>query len=151
MKSECKDGVKTKTNSNGYATLFYKSLDLGVYNPSPAIKRNLVIKTATGKKKIIVKAPEVPDVETDTTEELQKFSIKCKIAVIKSVIFAGYITLAALIGTGAMSLSIPDIGKIIIANPSGVGVGIAVEFMFSFFTRMAQELKIPVTANETTN
>lgn len=144
--------MKHGINDKDFKTLFYQSLDLGVYNPpmtSTLKARNSIIKASNYKRRLMAGTnTEVPtSSEIDTPEELEKFSIRCKIAIIKSVIFAGYITLAALIGTGAMSLSIPDLGKLIMTNPAGVGIGISVEFMFSFFTRMAQELKIVTTTN----
>lgn len=82
------------------------------------------------------------DEEADTPEEVNVFYLKCKIAIIKSVIFAGYTVFASLLGTGGMALTIPNIGANIIANPMGVLIGMGIVFMASFFTSMIRQLKL---------
>jgi hypothetical protein len=88
---------------------------------------------------------EVPlkvDNETTTDEDVKAFMNRVKIALVKSLIFAGNSVFGELIGIGAISVSVPELGGLVVANPVGIFVGSAILFTGMFFFKLAMELKI---------
>lgn len=141
--------MKTKYNTTSFPTslkgiLAYLDTDLGLHLKDED-KLERLRKNIKSSRLMSVNNPNpspAHNEEVDTPEEATIFYLKCRIAIIKSIVFAGYTVFASLLGTGGMSLTIPNIGGLIIANPFGVVIGMSVVFMASFFTSLMHQLKL---------
>lgn len=75
-------------------------------------------------------------------DEVESYIQRVKLAVIKSAIFAGNAVFAELLGIGGMTLVIPEIGDLIMANPKAVLIGSTIVFLAQFFLKLKMVLNI---------
>lgn len=128
-----------KTYKSKRLNLLSQSLDLGgIKMRKLPINLNSSLSLEGGKNP----DDEIRDDVIDTKEEEIVFFIKCRIAVVKSLIFAGYSVFASLLFMGGTTLVIHEVGNYIINNPVGVLVGGLINFGASFFLKLSIELGI---------